>query len=276
MTVSVDTAVDLSDRTTLENLITEKVKAELGALQFVSPQQMSQMSMKMGQPSTEQLAKINSYTGNDSDPADWFVFWCRASDNFVNRSGRKWHMSILQQMASDYPGQSLLFDHEWESSEDAIGFIFDSQLVVTPNAPNDCIQSPGRTALNQQILADEGYACVYTACCVKADQMQAVVQGIQDNRLNDVSTGGLLSGIKTICPNCSKALGRDVTFNERNGKGYTCPHLIPSMWSALFYDDDMDEDEVGYADYLILDGIHDTIELSLVNSGNLPAASVMR
>lgn len=265
----------LIDNSELQQAIEKVVRQQLQeSMQLVTPQQAANLNFKMGKPSPEQLAKINSYLDYESTADEWFVCCFRASDNFVNRSHRKWHMNVLRQMEKDFLGEVLMLDHDWYSSESAIGFLFDSRMLTTSDADEDIINSPGREQYNRQILQEEGYCSVYLMGAIHSE-MISIIEGIKTRRLNDVSTGGLLSGIRFICPNCSREYGRDVSFNERDGKSYVCPHLMPSQWSKLFFEDEDDED-YQLADYVVLDGTHDSVELSIVQSGNLPAAMVMR
>lgn len=240
--------------------------------------EVDMLGLTKGIPNKEQLATINEFLQESTTAEEWYLLPVRASDNLVSRSLRKWHPNVLQQMLQQYPGTVALIDHEWEEVEDSIGFNLDAELITTPSAPDWIINSPGREEYNQEIISEEGYVSLYVTMAIATD-MASIIAGTRYRRLNGVSTGGLLSGIKMICPNCSRDYGREVTFTERNKNGeYLCPHLIPSTYSALYSEDEdeMGERESEYADYLVLDGVFDAVEVSVVNSGNLPAAGVLR
>lgn len=231
---------------------------------------------KMGMPDASNLAKINSFLDYESKPEEWQVIPFKASDNLVSRSIRKWNDNVLNQMVTELKGRPLLIDHNWEEVEDSVGFIYDTFITQSSSCDELIWNQPGKAEKNKQIIAREGYKAVYCLAAISAD-MQTVIQGIKVRRLNDCSTGGYLSQMKMICPNCTSEKGRTVTFTEvdKNDE-YVCPHLIPSQYSEM-YDTSHEAEYQSYmADYLELDGLFDGIELSIVQAGNLPAASVCR
>jgi hypothetical protein len=239
------------------------------------------ISLNRGKPTPDQLDKINQMTGRDSKAEEWYVIPFKASDNLVSRSMRQWHGDVLNQMTDQLKGRPLIVDHNWDNVGDSVGHIFDCVMTNATSAPQSVWDQPGKADLNRAIIAKEGYKAVYCLACVGSD-MQNVIDGIESRRLNDCSTGGLLSNIQMLCPNCSDDKGREVSFTEKNKNGeYTCPHMIPSQYSGMYSsdDDDPDVDDLGqtrYADYMTLNGVFDGIELSIVQAGNLPAASVVR
>lgn len=236
--------------------------------------EVEMLGLNKGTPTRDQLNLINEYLQEETTAEEWYILPVRASDNLVNRSLRKWDVNVLEQMLQQFPGTVAMLDHEWEDAEDAIGFTLETELITTADAPEWIVNSPGREEYNQQIIAEEGYVALYSMMAIAMD-MSEILTGTRYRRLQGVSTGGLLSGIKLLCPNCSRQHGRPVSFTERDKNGaHVCPHLIPSSYSALYAEDDGEEYE--YADYLVLDGTFDAIEISLVNSGNLPAAGILR
>ena len=235
----------------------------------------------MGQPSDVQLAQIKSYlqSTDSSEAADWFVFSALASDNLVSRSYRKWTINVLQQMAEALKGKPLIADHEWDESEEVLGFIFDANLIKLATPIMAAVNQPLKTDFNKQIVASEGQYVLICSIAVPAGDVE-FINAVKARKYQAVSTGGYLQGIKMICPNCSTKHNRQVSFTERDMEGsYLCPHLIPSDLSYGMDDDDDDDDDcvsVQYADYLELDGIFDGIELSAVVAGNLPYAQIVR
>lgn len=255
----------------------EQLESALKQLDLVSmsSDEAQSLNLNMGTPTAEQLAKINALTGRDTKGAEWYVVPFRASDNLVSRSIRKWHPNILNQMQDQLVGRPLLVDHNWDEVQDSVGLIFDCKTATSTNCPESIWNQPGKADLNRSIIAKEGYKCLYAMVCVSSD-MTNVIQGIESRRLNDCSTGGFLSSMRLICPNCTDEKGRETTFTETDKNGdYVCPHMIPNQYSEMYADSD-DDMELPYADYLELDGTFDGIELSLCNAGNLPAASVCR
>lgn len=249
-------------------------------LNLVSNSSAIGLNLNKGTPTDEQLQKINQLIGRESSAGEWYVIPFMASNNLVSFSIRKWHLNVLRQMESQLLGKPLMLDHEWYSVKYTVGFLFDSKLVITSSAPEEAIAgSPGQEEKNKAITNKEGYAQLYLMGCVGRD-MADIITGVEMRRLDDCSTGGWLSKLRLICPNCSENMGREVTFNERTNKGYTCPHSIPSMYSEMFASSDGDGDdefeEPEFADYLELDGLFSGVELSIVAEGNLPAAKICR
>lgn len=243
------------------------------------------IDLRMGSPSEPQLAQIKSFlhSSDTTTAEDWFVFSAIASDNLVSRSYRKWTLNTLAQIAEGLRGKPFMMDHEWDDSDDTVGFIFDSSLVKLSTPIMAAINQPMKTAMNQAIVSLEGHQMVICSVAVPMTDTECV-DGIKGRKCQSVSTGGLLQSIKMICPNCSATYGREVTFTERDKYGkYTCSHLVPSEYSyGMSRDDDSDDYEdddfppPAYADYLVLDGIFDGVELSAVVAGNLPYAQIVR
>jgi hypothetical protein len=232
------------------------------------------IDLRMGIPSEAQFAQLKSYlhADNNSTAEDWFVFSAIASDNLVSRSYRKWHLNTLTQMAEMLKGKPFELNHEWDDVCSVVGFIFESALLKLETPVMAAISQPMKTEFNQAIAESEGHHMLICSIAVPRSE-EETVNAIESRKHQAVSTGGFLQQIKMICPNCSATHGRDVTFTERDKEDrYVCPHLIPSEYSYGMGEDDDDL----YADYLILDGLFDGVELSSVVAGNLPYAQIVR
>lgn len=225
-------------------------------------------TLYMGEPTPEDLAKIKTLTGDDRwEGSEWFVVPLRASDNLLSRSQRVWHENILNQMPKQLIGRSLLEDHSWNEVDDSIGVIFDS-FVTADIVSDDVIYSGNRGEFNQQIVNQKGCKAVYCLAAIHASKPEEIM-GVKTMRFDKCSTGGMLSDIDVICPNCSAEYGREVSFFETDDRGnYICPHEMPG---GGYYEEDS-----LVADYAIWDGIFDGVELSLCVVGNLPGAGVVR
>lgn len=256
----------------LRDAIAQLVEAEINR----QSNSLSAVEFALGEPSKSDLSAIASFVGHEVQGDDWFMVSFHASDNLINRSWRRWHQNVLRQMADYYPGCPLIVDHNWAEVEDAVGFITAANLVTDPNPSNDYFKrpDPDENRLNRKIVKAEGLTVLYLTAAIPRS-LSEVVQGVEFRRLHCCSTGGLLSNIRMICPNCSEKHGREVTFTERDKQGeYVCPHEIPWMGSRLFADES--ESSIEQADYLWLDGTKDVVELSFCQTGNLPLAGVMR
>jgi predicted RNA-binding Zn-ribbon protein involved in translation (DUF1610 family) len=183
------------------------------------------LDFHIGAPTDDQLVKINACLGRSTTAAEWSVVPMLASNNMLSRSWRKWHSNVLMQMANAYAGAVFMLDHEWEESEDNIGFIFDSALVRIPNPGESLYVSVGKTECNQKIMAQEGYLALYCWGAIATSQ-NTVIDAVAERRLNGCSTGGLLNNPRFVCPNCTEKMGREVEFEEVVDGEYTCPHMI--------------------------------------------------
>lgn len=227
-------------------------------------------TLYMGEPTPEDLAKIKLLTGDDSwESSEWFVVPLRASDNLLSRSERVWHENILNQMPKQLIGKTLLLNHSWDEVDDSNGFIFDCFMTLNDIVSDDIIYSGNRGEFNQKIVNQKGCKAVYCLAAIHASKPQEIM-GIKTMRFDKCSTGGVLSEIDIICPNCSAQYGREVGFFEIDDKGnFICPHEIPHP-NGYYEEDSL------VADYAIWDGIFDGVELSLCVVGNLPGAGVVR
>lgn len=231
-------------------------------------QSSGKRTLYMGEPIPEDLEKIKLLTGeSDWEASEWFVVPFRASDNLISRSQRVWHDNILNQMPKQLIGRSLLQDHSWDDVDDSVGVIFDGFIAVDEPS-DDIVYSGNRGEFNSKIIREKGCKAVYVLAAIHASKPEEIM-GIKTMRFDKCSTGGMLSDIDVICPNCSAQYGREVSFFETDDRGdYICPHEIPG---GYYYDEDS-----LIADYAIWDGIFDGVELSLCVAGKLPGAAVVR
>lgn len=237
------------------------------------------LDLHMGEPSARQLARIEAMTGKEWQSSDWFVVALRASDNLPSHSFRTWSLNILQQMGRTFrDGADSLLNHDWFDVEKSVGFVFESLLVRDSSAPDEILDAGGMGELARQIVDEHGYIWLYLNVAIRAD-LVAVVKGIEERRLDDVSTGTLLNKPKMYCPNCSREYGRQVSFFEtyvdkEDVVRYRCPHYLPTPY-MLYFASLFDED-IAFADYVEMDGMSQSVEISFVVDGNLPAARVIR
>lgn len=231
----------------------------------------SGLDLHMGEPTAQQLAKINQYTGETWEASDWFVCAWHASDNLVDRSRERWHLNILQQMAVGQPGRVLMTDHNQRQVNAAVGFAFETALILEDN-PDEAIVNTLYAEYNKEIVEEMGLVRLIVWTAISADS--PAVEGLRRRSLDNCSTGGIVANWKEYCPNCSRDKGYEVGFWDVDKEGrYVCPHLPPYPMLVAWLGDDP---EVEFADYIINDGNYDAIELSIVNAGCLPAAKVMR
>lgn len=229
---------------------------------------------RMGHPTEDEHKEIIRLTGLDSEPEDWFVFDVYMSDNLVDRDYQRWHPNVLVQMGTQYHGRQLSIDHEF-SSKMVQGFTMNPVLRVDPSPSVELLNAGGFLEWNQKVCSRENHQSLRVLGVVKAGS--EAHQKIIERRYNKVSTGTMLSGIRRICPNCSEEKGREVDFMERDKHDdYVCPHLIPNQFARWMADMGLLEDNEKLADYVTLDGVNTSLELSFVLEGALPAARIMR
>lgn len=220
-------------------------------------------SLDMAHPTEEQLTLINRYRPRGTPRIEThevvsipFI----ASDNLMSRSYGVWETDSLYTMAKLFPGRPLELDHRHDQVEKSVGFIYDSAIIRSNNAPTSLLNIAGNFDINRQIVARDGFVQLVLYTCVEATS--EVVSGVRFRRLGDVSTAGYTTGEYT-CPLCS------ISFNNPS-----CPHFIPDWWSfMLARHGEIDADLI--APYYIRGSFMDAIELSLCVCGNLPGASLI-
>lgn len=239
--------------------VTQRVSA-------IIPSNNTQATRYLGVPTSEHIDKINSFLSTKTEPEDWFVCLIYSSDNLVNRSQEKWSINILKAMEKRSNGTLLLLDHDWFEVKSSVGFIFDSFLAENQSPPSQ--QAIGHEEDNKKIIGKEGYFCLFNWVAIPKNQ--EIVSAINERRSQYVSTGGFVNKTRLICPICTEEKGREIGVYDLNDEGkYICPHSLPGYgwW------DDSEEMEMPY---VIWDGDYDPIEVSIVNSPNLPAAEICR
>lgn len=231
----------------------------------------------IGEPSSTQLAKIQQMTGIESDASEWLVVPYLASDNFVDKGYRRWHLSSLAQFAAGFVGRENILDHNWYEVDSGIGFIFDALLIQQDDCDEETLSGYNFGEYNRKILEKEGYCWLYLCAAIPAQSETA--DKIRKRIYNDCSTGSSLESPFMLCPNCSEQKGRDVSFWERDKNGdYVCPHLVPTKWGKTFVSMyGSGEPEPNWADYAVLGAaVNKPVEHSLCRSGALPAARIIR
>lgn len=221
-----------------------------------------------------EVTTLSKFLNVQVNKEDWCFVKFRASDNLVNRSIRKWHVNVLNSMSRSYKNAVLLTDHNWDSIDNCLGVIYRAETVVENNLSSNALQVPGYEEINQKIIDREGYIqVVYYAAIPKTVENQGVVSKIENKILRNCSTGGRLSKMRLLCPNCSSDKGREVSFLETDkNDDFICPHLIPDSYTNAYDDNPYAEYS---ADYLELDGNYEGYELSIVSIPNLPNTGII-
>jgi hypothetical protein len=215
----------------------------------------------MGTPSAEQLAKMQSHAPKGiTYTADQFVSVPMvASHNLMSFSNGVWDLASLEAMARLFPGKPAQLNHNWDDIQDCTGLLYDAFLVRSMDAPTNILNASDFFDVNRQIVAKDGFIALIVMAAFPVES--AVVDAIAQSRARGVSTGGLTTG-EYGCPLC------DLSFEDAN-----CPHVPPHPMLLYYYGDDPD---MNFAPYYIRMGFHTAIEVSLVVSGNLPGAEVLR
>ena len=215
----------------------------------------------MGTPNPDQLAKIQAHAPKGiTQTADRFVSVpMMASHNLMSFSNGVWDEPSLEAMARLFPGKPAQLNHSWDEVQDSVGLIYDAFLVRSMDAPNNILNASDFFNINRQIVAKDGFIGLVIMAAFPVES--AVVDAIAQSRARGVSTGGLTTG-EYGCPLC------DLSFENEN-----CPHIPPHPMLLHFYGNDPD---MNFAPYYERRGFHTAIEISLVVTGNLPGAEVLR
>ena len=220
----------------------------------------------MGTPSAEQLALMQSHAPKGvTYTADQFISVpMLASHNLMSFSNGVWDGASLEAMARLFPGKPAQLNHEWDEVEDCIGLLYDAFLVRSMDAPANILNASDFFDVNRQIVAKDGFVALIVMAAFPVES--AVVDAIAQSRARGVSTGGLTTG-EYWCPTCNLSFERDPS------REVNCHHAPPHPILLYLYGDDP---SVEFAPYYIRMGFHTAIEMSLVVSGNLPGAEVLR
>jgi hypothetical protein len=200
------------------------------------------------------------------------VTWV-ASHNLMSHSMGVWDLESLYAMAERFPagmGKPLQCDHEWYEMDAVKGFIFDSRLIRSNQAPDEVISGqPDFVDINNEIVSEQGYYSLEldTAIPIDSEFGRAVASGLA----GDCSTGGLRDSV-FYCPICTKSQGKPIDFFE---DADICPHIPPLPYMSWFYDFSDPEIKKILAPYYIRGGFKVAIELSAVVTGDLPGAQIL-
>ena len=231
-----------------------------------------------GPPNDEDLGIIEQVTGFEWQAKDWYMAPLVASNNLMWSSWDCcWHSSVLENMVSQYPGQSLMFNHSFDV-EDTEGFFARAAMVKPESISVDTLNAQGKGRINRQQIEREGFLQVILQAAIPAAETK-LIDSVKTRKLQHVSTGSILNGVDYVCPHCSKALGRDVSFYEKNTEGQSiCPHEIPHPYTKMMAEWGWFEDDIIFADYAILKSAEGErhYETSMVYVGNLPGAQLLR
>jgi hypothetical protein len=231
-----------------------------------------------GTPKPAELAMISKHTGYPADPDDWEVVSIRASDNLSWMSyPAVWHENILRGMTKQFPGKTLLLDHNSYQVANSRGFFIKTALIQDEDAPPEIINNLGRGKINRSIVKAGGWKQVIVMAAIHRDE-EALLSRVKARSVQDVSTGSFLSGVRQICPHCSEKMGREVEASEKDEDGrYTCPHEVPTPFMMMLVEWGYFDEEIKFMEYVIIDGegqVHN--ETSFVVEGNLASAGVLR
>jgi len=215
----------------------------------------------MGTPNADQLAKVQAHAPKGINyTADRFVSVpIMASHNLMSYSNGVWDTDSLEAMARQFPGKPAQLNHNWDDVQDSIGLIYDAFLLRSMDAPTHILNAADFFDINRQIVAKDGFIGLIIMAAFPVES--AAVDAIAQSRARGISTGGLTSG-EYGCPLC------ELSFEDAN-----CPHIPPHPMLLHLYGSDPD---MNFAPYYVRQGFHTGIEVSLVVSGNLPGAEVLR
>lgn len=222
--------------------------------------------LKLDYPNKEQLAAINKwkpYGQADYTASEILSVPILASTSMLRHDMTVWTEKTLQSMAATYPGESLMLNHDWEDVRQAIGFVYDADILRIPaggdTARNVILERSINTEVDEQIYDKQGFIAVVCYGAIAAESPAA--GAIRYRQLSDVSTGGAMYNAKYICPLCGGDFGSDDD------------HYPPTPWVKHMAEmGEIDPDLV--APFAWRDGWHDSFELSFVTVGNVPQASI--
>ena len=254
----------------LDNAIAQAQTAFNQAMAEVEKNVVEKSPMNFGHPDTEQLEKINKLRplgAPEYKATELYTVAYVASNNFVwhypNVSA--WSPNALQNMADQYVNRPMTMDHDWWNTSLTKGLIYDAEVRKSDRVSESIISRANRE-VNLNIFQQHGYQELILYVMYEAKN--SIVNDIRFRRMGDVSTGGIIDINSHKCPHDGSYFGEgEDSFTC--AKGHKMPHPLLIDW---FYDDDELEN---LASYYTIDIVTDSIELSHVLVGNLPAASLV-
>ena len=224
---------------------------------IASPPQPQSLISTAGIPTEQQYELIRDrYTpiGATTPPREqWFVVPVLSANNLINRSRQKWSPLALQKLAELSERSAVLYNHEWDEVDEAIGFLLSGDVVsIAPAqaiAMTGLLAEGGEQELNTRIVAQEGYHALIQMAAIFVPEAIALVQS---GVASKVSLGTMVATEDWICPHDNKP------FTESN-------YLPPGY----------EHPEAPTAEYAIRNGATDQIEFSFVVAPRLPGARVL-
>ena len=221
-------------------------------------------------PTDEEMTKIRGYKPdgvNELTAQEVSVVTLMATNNLLTYDDKKWSMRSLEAFPSIIVGKQALIDHNDLSVEACWGKIFDAMLVRKPTAPNDVADRlPYQSEANRRIIAQEGYAELIVKVYVQ--NSHPIVEDIRFGRRDRVSVGGFFYEALR-CDNCNCSEGWPYCERDK---------LIPERQYGLKPGSTIAANNRVYevSSYAVRDGLLAAEEVSFVNSGNIPAAGIVR
>jgi hypothetical protein len=269
-------------RSSIEDVFKFQVSAIAESDEEVDKDDPNFLDTHIGIPTPAQMEAIRRVTAIDSQSEDWLVVPFHASNTLVDSSERRWHPSVMFQMAETAVGRCLMVNHSWSDVTDSFGTIIDAKICRDIQVDPYMLTGVGAEELNKEIIENEGgMLWLYLCAAIPANSQMA--EAVRTRQYQDTSTGSLLRDPFYLCPNCQREMGREVSFMEytldaRGRRQYTCNHLIPSPFMRSLTEAYAEEgEEFQFADYATLGGsATEFLEHSLVVKGALPRSSVIR
>lgn len=222
--------------------------------------------LRLDHPTEEQLAAINKwkpYGQPEYVAQEVLSVPILASTSMLRRDMTVWTERALRSMTATYGGESLHLNHDWDDVKEAIGFVYDAEIIKIPAggmmAKNIILERSINSEIDEQVYDKQGFMGVVCYAAVAAESSAS--GAIRYRQLSDVSTGGLFNNVKYICPLCGGDFGPD---DE---------HYPPSAYAQYLVDmGDLEPEQV--APFAWKDGWHESLELSFVTIGNVPQATI--
>jgi hypothetical protein len=210
-----------------------------------------------GIPTAEQydlIQRVYTPIGALTPPREqWFVVPVLSANNLINLSRQKWSPQALQQLAVNSLRSSVLFDHEWDEMDEAIGFLLAGEVLSAPPAQaitwSGLLAEGGDPELNTRVVAREGYHALIQMAAIYDPEAIALVQA---GVASKVSIGAFVDTEDWVCPHDGLPFGE----SDYLPPGYVHP-------------------QAPTAEYAIRNAARDQIEFSFVVSPNLPGARVL-
>jgi hypothetical protein len=150
-------------------------------------------------PNEEELGQIHSMAKKQYPKEQLKVYYTKSADSDVDRQSEHFSKAALKDMAKFSPGQPVMKDHNYHSSDGVFGKIFDAKVIKDDN--------------DQPYLAQKFYV-------LDTPENKSVIDGIESGINDKLSVGVAMKREDYLCDLCNKSM-----FGKKGDYADWCGHM---------------------------------------------------